>query len=332
MRLLARNPELSRREEIIRLVSEILAKSGFYLMDCTGFRSMTFDLIGRRDRELLLVKILRNVDGFNRETALEMKRIAGALEGKPLIVGLHSGAGSLEDGIVYSRFDVPIVTPSTLSDELLEGVPPFILAEPGGLYVRIDGSMLRRMREEMNLSLGALADIAGVSRRAIQMYESGMKAVVDVAQRLEEFFNQPFVLPLEDWDLKDTDVREGTERWRPEFDEFHGFESEVYRLLTELGYSVLPTRRSAFNAITVHKNDVLITWLGQELADFRLSAEALHNITKIAEKEAVIFLQSNTEKETAAGIPVIDREELLSMHFPDDLSAVADKRRQRGKD
>ncbi len=327
-----RNSEPSKREEIIHLVSEILAKAGFYLTDCTEFRSMTFDLIGRRDRELLFIKVLRNVDGFNRETAVEMKRITSALDGKPLIVGLHSGAGSLEDGIVYSRFDVPILTPGTLSDELLEGVPPFILAEPGGLYVRIDGVMLRRMREEMSLSLGALAEIAGVSRRAIQMYESGMKAVIDVAQRLEDFFNQPFVLPLEDWDLKDVGVRKDDEKWRPDFDKYHGFENEVYRLLTEIGYSVLPTHRSAFDAITVHGDDVLITWLGQSLSEFKQKMSMLDSITRIAEKEAVIFLQTNTEKESAGSIPVIGRDELLSIQFPEDLAAVAQQRRLRRRE
>lgn len=327
---MAKNPEPAKREDIIHFVWEMLSKAGFYLTDCREFRSMTFDLIGRRDRELLFVKVLRNVDGFNRETAVEMKRITSALEGKPLIVGLHSGAGELEDGIVYSRFDVPIVTPGTLSDEFLEGVPPFILAEPGGLYVRIDGMMLRRMRVEMNLSLGALAEIAGVSRRAIQMYESGMKAVIEVARRLEEFFDQPFVLPLEDWDLREESG--GGEKWRPDFDELGGFESEVYRLLTEIGYSVLPTRRSAFDAITVHRDDVLITWLGQNFTDFGRKAAALDSITRIAEKEAVIFLQRPTGKESAAGIPIIGREELLSIHFPEELSAVAESRRRRNRD
>lgn len=329
---LARNSEPSKREEIIRRVSDTLTKAGFYITDCTEFRSMTFDLIGRRDRELLFVKVLRNVDGFNRETAVEMKKLTSALDGKPLIVGLHSGAGELEDGIVYSRFDVPIVTPDTLRDELLEGVPPFILAEPGGLYVRIDGIMLRRLREEMNMSLGALAEIAGVSRRAIQMYESGMKAVVEVAQRLEDFFNQPFVLPLEDWDLKETKPEQKEEKWRPDFSELKGFESEVFRLLTEIGYSVLPTRRSAFDAITAHRDEVIITWLGQDLTDFRQKAAALDSITRIAEKDAVIFLQSNSGKETAGGIPVIDREKLLSMQFPEDLYAIALQRKKRRDD
>lgn len=326
-----KGPEPSRREDTIIRVSEILARAGFYLTNCTEFRGMTFDIMGRRDRELLFVKVLRNVDGFNRETAQEMKSLTSALGGKPLIVGLHSGAGELEDGIVYSRFDVPIVTPGTLGDELLEGVPPFILAEPGGLYVRIDGILLRRLREEMSLSLGALAEIAGVSRRAIQMYESGMKAVVDVAQRLEEFFNQPFVMPLEDWDLKEPATGDRKMSWRPEL-AVEGFESEVFGLLTEIGYSVLPTRRSAFDAITTHHDDVLIAWLGRDLADFRQKVAALDSITRVAETEAVIFLQSNTDKETAGGIPVIDRDELLSIHFPEELSGMTQERRSRRRD
>ena len=50
---------------------------------------------------------------------------------------------------------------------------------------------MKRLREERSISLGTLAEIAGVSRRTIQMYENGMGAMIDVAIRLEEFSTSP---------------------------------------------------------------------------------------------------------------------------------------------
>lgn len=318
-----RSPAAQNRDEMIGRVTVVLAKAGFFLAECRGVRSITFDVIARRDRDLLLIKVLRNVDGFSRENAGEMKRVASALDGKPIIIGLHSGGGTLEDGIVYSRFEIPIITPVTLEDELLEGVPPFVMAEPGGLYVRIDSELLRRLRDEMDISLGAMSEIAGVSRRAIQMYESGMKAVIDVAQRLEDFFNMPFVLPLQEWRTGESKH----EQWSKDFENFAGFNGEVYKMLSEIGCSVLPTKHSVFDAITKDRESLYVAWLAGEIGDFSGKIEVLDNIIRITERDALIFVERNTEKGTVMGIPVVDRDDLLKLQFPEELAAYAREKR-----
>ena len=318
-----KNPASQNRDELISGVTDVLAKAGFFLAECRGVRSITFDVIARRDRDLLLIKVLRNVDGFSRENGEEMKRVANALDGKPIIVGLHSGGGMLEDGIVYSRFEIPIITPATLEDEFLEGVPPFVMAEPGGLYVKIDGELLRRLREEMDISLGAMSEIAGVSRRAIQMYECGMKAVIDVAQRFEEFFNMPFVLPLEDWRTGET----RHEQWSKDFDDFAGFDGEVYKMLSEIGCSVLPTKHSVFDALTKDRESLYIAWLAGDIGDFHGKIEVLDNIIRITERDAILFVERNTEKGNVKGIPVVDREDLMKLQFPEELAEYAREKR-----
>ncbi len=311
------------RDGMISGVKDVLAKAGFFLAECRGVRSITFDVVARRDRDLLLIKVLRNVDGFSRENAEEMRRVADALDGKPVIIGLHSGGGMLEDGIVYSRFEIPIITPATLEDEFLEGVPPFVMAEPGGLYVRIDSGLLRRLREEMDISLGAMSEIAGVSRRAIQMYESGMKAVIEVAQRFEEFFNMPFVLPLDDWRTGGKEP----EQWSRDFESFAGFDGEVYKMLSEIGCSVLPTRHSVFDVLTRDRKSVYIAWLAGDIGDFIGKTDVLDSIIRITERDALIFVERSTEKGMVMGIPVVDREDLLKLQFPEELAAYAREKR-----
>src|SRR3989441_8877105 len=158
-------------------------------------------MVARRDDTLLIVKVFQNVDALSKETAQELKAIARTLDGSPLVVGERSGTGALEDGVIYSRFGVPILCRSTLLEFLEEGVPPFLFSAPGGLYVRLDAAALRRMREERQVSLGTLADIAGVTRRTIQMYLEGMSATMEVAMRLEEFLNESLVMPVDPFAL-----------------------------------------------------------------------------------------------------------------------------------
>ncbi|MBN1109555.1 MAG: helix-turn-helix domain-containing protein, partial [Methanomassiliicoccales archaeon] len=186
-----------QRDELIRSVRELLLRSGFKASLPLRLRSIAFDIVARRDQSLLLVKVLTNIDAFSKENAEELKVLAEALEGSVMLIGERSGSGELEQGIVYSRFDIPIVSYSTLKDLLMEDEPPFIFAAPGGLYVRLDSSLLHRLREERGVSLGTLAEVAGVSRRTIQMYETGMGAMIDAALRLEDFLGKPIVVPVD---------------------------------------------------------------------------------------------------------------------------------------
>src|SRR3989442_8668968 len=121
-----------------------------------------------------MVKVLLNVDSFSKQGAEELRMIATTLNGAPLLIGERSGAGSLEDGVIYARSGVPILSRQTFIDFFEEGVPPFIFSAPGGLYVKLDGEALRRARDAKQISLGALAEVAGVSRRAVRVDLAGM--------------------------------------------------------------------------------------------------------------------------------------------------------------
>ena len=232
------------REQLLDAVRTTLARTGFYMSDRTTARGLAFDVVARRDDALLLVKVLVNVDAFSRSSAQELRMIATTLKGAPLLIGEKSGAGPLEEGVIYSRWGVPILARQTFVEFFEQGVPPFIFSAPGGLYVKLDGAKLRSAREEKQISLGALAEVAGVSRRAVQMYLEGMSATIDIALRLEEFLGEPLVLPMDPFSY----TRE-TEDLLSGFGEVEGFEKDVFTRLTRRGptssrRSGAPSRRS----------------------------------------------------------------------------------------
>jgi putative transcriptional regulator len=269
-------------------------------------RSISFDIVARRDRSLLLIKVLTNVDAFSKENADDMKILAEALSGSALLVGERSGAGEIEEGIVYSRFNVPIISLRTLTELLLENVPPFIFAAPGGLYVKLDSEVLRRLREDHNISLGTLAEVAGVSRRTIQMYEQGMGAMIEAAVRLEEYLNTPVVLPVDPFTPR-PEVRDRTpidlERCDP-------FTREVYRVLTNIGYTVQPTSKAPFEAVTQQRDAILLTGMGLNESQIKDKARVVHDITRVTGKEAVIFIEKVRSKHSLEGTALISKDEL----------------------
>src|SRR2546429_7741199 len=242
-----------KRDRVLDETRRGLAKTGFFLSRPHGERGLCFDLVARRDDTLLIVKVFQNVDALSKETAQEIKAIARTLEGSPLVVGERSGTGGLEDGVVYSRFGLPILCRSTLLEFLEEGVPPFLFSAPGGLYVRLDATALRRMRDERGLSLGALAEIAGVSRRTIQMYLEGMAATLDVAMRLEDVLSESLALPVDPFAFVDDVTSAPDPALRLE-----GFERELFQRLQRLRYDVRPTVRSPLPALSTHEPTTLL--------------------------------------------------------------------------
>ncbi len=311
-----------KRDQLIESVRDALAKTGFYLSEPHGERGLCFDFVARRDNLLLIVKVLQNVDALNKETSEELKNISRSLRGAPLIIGDRTGSGSLETGVIYSRFGVPILSRRTFLDFFEEGVPPFIYSAPGGLYVRLDTDTLRRIREEGQLSLGTLAEIAGVSRRTIQMYLEGMSASIDVAARLEAFLRQPLVLPMDPFA-----ILTGEESAAPVIAQLEALERELFQRLERLGYNVLPTVRSPFDGLARHEERTYLT--GVESADTKLEKKAtvVSNIGRVVEKDAVMFVERRTLRLNIQGLPVIAREELRKVRNRDAVEDLIAERK-----
>ncbi len=303
------------REDLINTTRAILARAGFDISATLNLRSVCFDIVGRKDEILLIIKVLSNIDAFSRDNAEEMKVLAEALKATPLLIGETSSSGQLEPGIVYSRFKIPIISNETLAEHLLEEVPPFIFAAPGGLYVRIDSEMLRNVRENCGISLGTLAETAGVSRRTIQMYESGMGAMIDAAMRLEEFLQVPIIEPLNPFEYK-------SEK-KPEEYEVTGdkrTESTALNRLLDIGFAITPVTKSPFEAITRSRQTVILTGLGSDEERLIQKAMIASEISKIAGKHSLVIVEKERSAENIDTTAVVTNDELKKIDDQDELT------------
>jgi len=315
---------VAKREELVNRIRETLAKSGFFISDPHNIRSISFDVIARRDKQLLIIKALSNIDSLSGDDADQLRILSTALGGNPMVIGLHSGSGKLDDGILYSRFGIPIISEATFHEHMLEGVPPFVYAAPGGLYVRLDGELLKRIRQDRNISLGTLAEIAGVSRKAIQMYESGMGAMIEIAARIEEYLNEPIVVPLNPFSYS----AEMAKTLR-KFDEFQGLNRDVFELLRGIGYSVVPTVRCPFDALASEDDMLLLAGIGEDPQITARKARVVGNISRVTERKSVIFVKQETELEAIEGTPLITKDELQRADDADDVLELILQREKR---
>jgi putative transcriptional regulator len=318
------------REHWIDQVRSTLERAGFFVSDTHGIRPSSFDLAARRDATLLLVKVLKNIDALDADEAgrlLELGRLFPAIG---LVIGQSSGSAELEAGVVYTRYGVPIVSQETLQEYLDKALPPFLYASPGGTFARVDGERLRLLRSQRGLSLGALAGIAGVSRRAVQLYEEGAGAEVEVIERIETFLGEPIVRPIELFETRTRGPKpaapsEHDERERPGAGKpgskrsltGDALKDGMIAQLDGMGLEVVVTVRAPFDALA-KTPEILLAATGSLRAALH-RAEILHSLARVAEGHAMFIVQESFHRDSIAGLPILSVTELRRHRDRDDF-------------
>ncbi|MCX6665659.1 MAG: transcriptional regulator [Euryarchaeota archaeon] len=306
------------RSDLVRNIRETLSRAGFSVSDLCSIRLAGFDLVARRDNTLLFVKILTNIDALSEDVAKEIITLSSLLKGCPLLVGEKTGLGDLEDNVVYFRFGIRAITLNTLQDHLLEGIPIAAYAAQGGLYVTLDEKKIQVLRQQQGVSLGEFARFVRVSRKTAQLYEKGMNARIEIASRIEELFNSPVCLPMDLFDITQNDQKtEGKNLKKP--DDSKNFEQEVFSLLKRLGYEIVRMERCPFEAVSKEKERVLLTCVHTYNKKLIQKAQLVSSISRITEKHAVLFTDTDTEKKNLEGTPIIRKKELKKIRGPEEI-------------
>ncbi len=307
------------RTALIGNLTAMLEDAGFTVSDRCAVRPKSFDVVARRGRDLVLLKILGNVDALDSETGAELRRLGEYLEATPMVVGLRTRDEDLKPGVVYFRHGVPVINPDTAYELFVEEMPPLIYAAPGGLYVSLDGDLLADEREERGWSLGRLATELGVSRRTVSKYEDGMNASIEVAIQLEELFDKPFSSPV--------DVLEGAEDVRdaeptPSPPDADPDDEHVVHVLTRAGFTVHPTARAPFKAVSEDDDGRSMRMLTGHSAFTRAAekrARIMSSIGEVAHTRSVYFTEKDEKRDAVEGTALVSCEELAAIDDPDDI-------------
>ena len=304
------------RSALVGNVTAMLEDAGFVVSDRCAIRPKSFDVAARRGRDVLLVKILANVDAFDARTGAEMRRLGEYLGATPLVIGLRTRDEELEPGVVYFRHGVPVFSPDTAMSLFVEEVPPLIYAAPGGLYVNIDGEVLADAREQRGWSLGKLAQELGVSRRTVSKYEDGMDASVEVAAQLEDLFDAPLTSPVEVLD-EDDPVRESDDP--PAEPETDPDDEPVVTVLTRVGYEVHITDRAPFKTVSEDDADrQMLTGHSEFTKTAEKRARIMSSVGRVTRTRSV-YVVDRASRDSVEGTAIIEREEMENIENQDDL-------------
>ncbi|MDD1671847.1 MAG: transcriptional regulator [Methanomicrobiales archaeon] len=294
-------------DRLSQMVCSVLLMAGYQVSERCSMRPRSFDLIAAVEDQKIIIKVVTHMDSVNEEMAQDLDQIASHLSMVPVIVGERSRDAPLQRGAVYLRYGIFAISVATLYDYLVEHIPPLIYASPGGLYVNIDGRILRKLREHHQLSLGDLAHLLGVSRRAISKYEGGMGTTLEVAIRLEEIFDASITVPI--------DILSYHSRFT------HGAEEKGGSIppdLERIGLECHSIHRAPFEALAIFEDHRILTGYGTAQRVVK-RASLISNLSQIANTYAMCVITDYDKQKKIGNTLIIGERRLRSLEDGFDL-------------
>ena len=305
---------ITNRNQLIREVYQLLNKEGFETSNI--YEQSCFDIVARKKLLILLLKVLVNIDSINESHVEEIRQISNVFLASPIIVGVKSKNHILEEDVVYERHGLPAIGLETLKNMIVYDEYPEILADRGGYYVQINGNVLKEYREEYNLSLKDLADLAHVSRATMYKYENGMvRANTETAMLLEEILNTKITLDIDLFEPYQEDIK-----LKADTSNLNQTQGSNAQNLAKLGFGVVSTNKSPFDALakaeiaTKKKENPLIANLNvqdeQNTKTLKKMAISLKDLSLVTSSDPFFVLNDDRIKDSIDGIPVIKSWEM----------------------
>jgi len=274
-------------------VQGFLEKSDYVTCEYKG----CFDIVAKKNA-LLLLKILLNIDSFQREQAKNLKIISNNLDAHPFLIGVQTNREKLKTGIVYERFETPTTSLKTFEDLIVNSIFPRIYRDKGGLYVEIDSAILREIRKKKGLTQKELAEVVGINKKVIYEHEKKqLRMLLEIAENIEKVLNQKIIKPIDIF-------KKYEEHGHPK--DF--IERGVKRHLEKIGFETDFVKQAPLDVFAKEKALVL--------SDIEINrrkiikhAASLKDFINVVKKPAVLITEKAKDEEIS-GITVIERKKL----------------------
>ena len=313
-------------ESVIAKIVELLYEKGLEMSRPYINERSSINIVARSGDKLLLIKALNHASELRSSCAAEIKKASYALRGSPLVVSERDGSHEIDKESVYEKQGLYIVHPEALRD-YFEGRRQYVYHKGGRFYVKINGKKLREIRESIGLSLGGLASLLGVTRKAVYEYEKEeMDATIDVASKLYEILNryvgEEALQAFKPIDILDKTLSIEDKGSRRSEGSKSRLQEEVALKLSRLGFSIFQFREAPFNIIAKRNGErgrtLLILTLEAFSNKFREELEVLREVAEVARvKKLVVTRRASLEE------GVISARELDDMSSPEELIEVA---------
>ncbi|MBN1785835.1 MAG: transcriptional regulator [Candidatus Methanofastidiosa archaeon] len=309
---------------------KIFNKAGFETSVCD--LRCCFDIIAKGKTMTFLVIIAPNIDSVPNEYVRSIKCLSYYFKAHPIIIGSRTKTMELLKGVVYTRDEIPSLSIETLEELVIENAPPLVYSDRGGIYVRINGDILKKIRESMGASLNEFAKEIGISRTTLYEYEHSKRGVeLDTALKIEDLIDYPLIKPV---DIIDNVIEKGSSK---EEEPKSDFEKHVFELFDNLGFKVHPTKRAPFDAVVKEdkkKTDMIMLTGVSDLNPRSIKRRILivHDVSKVLDRDAFFVINAERPAKSIDGVPIVMINEIMGLKDCDTVIELLKERKKECDD
>ncbi len=278
------------KQTLLDKVSIFLLRKGFTVKSLTR---TCFDMLARRQDQILLLKVLEDANSISRQYAQDMSVVASYVGASPLIISEKAGSG-LEDNVIYSRFDIHTLNFNTFLN-CVNNKFPFIRRSQAGLTASVAGKRLREKREEHGYSLNSLSKKIGVTSRMIIKYENeNSEVTVNKAKKIYDLFGYNVFNEINIFAQPQRQTK---------------FETEVSRKYVELGFDATETKKTPFDIIARKDKEIILT----EVSD-KVNPQ-MQSLSKLLDADNLVIFNRKKPK----NIPSMTKSEFMDFDKANEL-------------
>ena len=271
------------KSSLIDKIGIFLLKDGFTVKTLT--RSC-FDLLARKQGKILLLKILEDANSATSNYVEEMNNVAAYLDATPVIVAEKAG-NKLEDNVLYTRFHMYTLNFTTFINSIKSKFP-FIKRTQAGLTACIDGTKLRKRREEKGYSLNSLSKKVGVTNRMITKYENGeCEVTINNAMKIYDLFGHHVFNEI---NIFSTNNKIES-----------SYNSDFSKKYIDLGFEAADTKKTPFDIIAKKDDEIILTDIGDKINP------NFSSLSKLLDADNLVIYSKKKPK----NIPSVTKEEFL---------------------
>lgn len=253
-----------------------------------------FDIVARKETNILLIKVLEDANSVSRENAEQMMRVGSYINASPIIIAEKAGQ-RLDDFVVYTRFGIYTLSFNTFREGIADKLP-FLQRDHAGLKAELLGGRLRKLREDAGVSLNTLARKLGVSSRMVSKYEhENSEITVKKALKMYDIFGHEVFHKI--------DIFHSGKKTPDDIS------SDLTKKYHDLGFMATETKKVPFRIIAKKPNEIILTEVGDKVDANTLS------LAKLIDADSLVIFNKKKPK----SIPSLSKEEFMEFEGSEEL-------------
>ena len=241
--------DIAAREDILSYICSALKSKGYKVFTSSSY---SFDIFATKRDKSFIIKVYLNVDSLEKQIADDLIKISKIFDAVPIVISFGDSRVRFSDRMIYFRFGIVVVTPSTFVSMIKDGHGFDSYVYKGKKLCYIDTNKLRELRVSKGYSLTKLANAIGISKKCLYEIEKGInKPSLETVKKIEKILGDNIRKPV---DIRELSSSASSIILKEKIGLIKRLVLEKYKMLRAIAFNL---HKSPFDIVAKHRAKII---------------------------------------------------------------------------